>query len=85
MSAMRRLFPGAEHLDELEALVRMAVELSQSDLGDPDAIRMLGEGWVAEETLAIAVYCALKNTVDEMWANAENGFCGIEEIKEECL
>ena len=60
MSAVRRLFPGAEHLDELEALVRMAVELSQSGLGDPDAIRMLGEGWVAEETLAIAVYCALK-------------------------
>ena len=60
MSAMGRLFPGAEHLDELEALVRMAVELSQSDLGDLDAIRMLGEGWVAEETLAIAVYCALK-------------------------
>ena len=60
MSAVRRLFPGAEHLDELEALVRMAVELSQSGLGDLDAIRMLGEGWVAEETLAIAVYCALK-------------------------
>ena len=27
---------------------------------DEEAIRMLGEGWVAEETLAIAVYCALK-------------------------
>jgi ADP-ribosylglycohydrolase len=25
------------------------------------AIEMLGEGWVAEETLAIAVYCALKH------------------------
>ena len=22
------------------------------------------------------------NTVDEMWANAKNGFCGIEEIKD---
>ena len=34
--------------------------LSKSDLADIDAIHMLGEGWVAEETLAIAIYCALK-------------------------
>lgn len=29
-----------------------------------DAIRQLGEGWVAEETLAIAIYCALKYSDD---------------------
>ena len=37
-----------------------AAELSQSDLSDIDAIGMLGEGWVAEETLAIAIFCALR-------------------------
>ena len=29
------------------------------DLDDLAAIHTLGEGWVAEETLAIAVYCTL--------------------------
>ena len=29
-----------------------------------DAIRQLGEGWVAEETAAIAVYCALRYADD---------------------
>ncbi|MBR1905297.1 MAG: ADP-ribosylglycohydrolase family protein [Clostridiales bacterium] len=37
-----------------------AVELAQSDISDIDAIHQLGEGWVAEETLAIAVFSALK-------------------------
>ena len=41
--------------------MEQAVDLSQQDGNDRDAIRMLGEGWVAEETLAIAVYCALKH------------------------
>ena len=37
-----------------------AVLLSHDDLNDLDAIHALGEGWVADEALAIAVYCALK-------------------------
>ncbi len=42
-------------------LVDKAVELAQSPNSDDlEDIRELGEGWVAEETLAIAIYCALK-------------------------
>lgn len=37
-----------------------AVKLAGKNINDLDAIYELGEGWVAEETLAIAVYCALK-------------------------
>lgn len=37
-----------------------AVALAGKDIDDSDAIRQIGEGWVAEETLAIAVYCVLK-------------------------
>ena len=37
-----------------------AIRLSNDDLPGHTAIRQLGEGWVAEEALAIAVYCALK-------------------------
>ncbi|MDE6797040.1 MAG: ADP-ribosylglycohydrolase family protein, partial [Ruminococcus sp.] len=35
-------------------------KLSGKNIPELDAIQDLGEGWVAEETLAIAVYCALK-------------------------
>ena len=41
-------------------LIEKAVDLAGRDMNDLEAIHQLGEGWVAEETLAIAVYCALK-------------------------
>jgi ADP-ribosylglycohydrolase len=41
-------------------LLARAVMLSQKDMNDLDAIAELGEGWVAEEALAIAVYACLK-------------------------
>lgn len=43
-------------------LIRHAIELAEKDLSatDEGAISLLGEGKVAEETLAIAVYCCLK-------------------------
>ena len=41
-------------------LMNKAIELSSSDISDIDAISQLGEGWVAEEALAIAVYSCLK-------------------------
>ena len=47
-----------------ETLMRKAVELSKTDISDLEAIHQLGEGWVGEEALAIAVYCALKHEKD---------------------
>ena len=58
--AMERLFPTAQHLTDFVDLMEKAIALSKDTIDDLDAIRQLGEGWVAEETLAIAVYCALK-------------------------
>ena len=49
-------YPG--HEETLEAL-EQAVVLSASDVPHHEAIKQLGEGWVAEEALAISVYCAL--------------------------
>lgn len=46
------------HEEALTALDK-AIELSQSEIPHDIAIRELGEGWVAEEALAISVYCAL--------------------------
>jgi len=45
---------------ELTKLFDKAISLALSDIEDQHAIRQLGEGWVAEEAVAIAIYCSLK-------------------------
>lgn len=50
-----------KHEEPLNAL-EQARALAKSRLPVTDAIAELGEGWVAEEALAIAVYCALVAT-----------------------
>ena len=64
MAAMGEQFANATHLDTLLALMQKAIDLASSQQPDIDAIRELGAGWVAEETLAIAIYCALKHAND---------------------
>lgn len=49
-------YPG--HEETLDAL-NQAKRFSNSELLHQEAIKQIGEGWVAEEALAIAVYCAL--------------------------
>lgn len=61
---MDKLFPNAEHISYFTTLMNRAVRLAGEDLDDLDAIHQLGQGWVAEETLAIAVYCAIKYETD---------------------
>lgn len=61
MEAMPKLFPEAGFMRYYLDLMDKAIDLSQKDFDDRNAIRQLGEGWVAEETLAIAVYCAIKH------------------------
>ena len=56
----KRLFENTEHVDELCELIDKAIELSGNSDVDKNNIKRLGEGWVAEETLAIAIYCALR-------------------------
>ncbi len=64
VQAMQALFPDAKEMPRFTTLMRQAIELSQKDQDDLTAILTLGRGWVAEETLAIAVYCALKYADD---------------------
>ncbi len=46
---------------EVSTLVRKAILLAQDEtVSDLDAIHTLGEGWIAEEALAIAVFCAVR-------------------------
>ena len=55
-----KIFAGDKHLPELTDIIDLAIRLSENDQPDLDNIHALGEGWVAEETLGIAIYCALK-------------------------
>lgn len=59
------IFKGDPHLRELVDIINRAVTLSESDaIDDLDNIHQLGEGWVAEETLGISLYCALRHQDD---------------------
>jgi len=53
------------HMGQLRALIEKTLTLAhQSDIADADAVASLGEGWVAEETLAIALLCVLRHPND---------------------
>ncbi|MBO7425394.1 MAG: ADP-ribosylglycohydrolase family protein [Clostridiales bacterium] len=64
IDSTERLFEGAMYLSFYVNHMRKAVELAFSDTPDLEAIHEIGEGWVAEETLAIAVFCALRYEKD---------------------
>ena len=63
VNILDRIYKGKYESDKLylKNLTDKAVRLAHSDIPDADAIRMLGEGWVAEETWAIALYCAIRH------------------------
>lgn len=60
ISAMQGLFKNCTHIGYFTELMKKAVDLAQKECDDLAAIHQLGEGWVAEETLAIAAYCGIK-------------------------
>lgn len=58
------IFAGDEHLKELADIIDLSIRLSENGKKDLDNIHQIGEGWVAEETLGIAIYCSLKHQND---------------------
>jgi len=64
IESMKRMWPEGEDMDRFCGLMEKALALAARDVNDLDAIRQLGEGWVAEETLAIAAYCAARYPED---------------------
>lgn len=63
-NTVENIFKGDKHLQELTDIMERAIVLSENEDDDLENIRSLGQGWVAEETLAIAIYCSLKYTDD---------------------
>lgn len=62
---LRKYFPG--HDDELRpfgGLIEKAMELAKSDIQEREAIRQLGEGWVGDEALAIALFAVMRHVDD---------------------
>ena len=62
--AVAALFSDDTYLKKLEDIIELAVNLAENADADIDNINRIGEGWVAEETLGIAVYCALRHQND---------------------
>ncbi len=58
--AAQKAWESASGQEQTRNKVGLALELAESDLNPTEAIRQLGQGWVAEEALAIGLYCALK-------------------------
>ena len=52
---------GTSEVKPLCDMIDDAIELSKCNITDVDSIRKIGEGWVADEALAIAIYSCLKH------------------------
>ena len=62
MVSIARGWPGnEEEWFYFTNLLRRAIELGKSEVPERDAIRQLGEGWVGDEALAIAVFSVMRH------------------------
>lgn len=65
LEIVEALYTCDENLPVFVKLMQDAVYLAgRTDVPDLQAIHILGEGWVGEEALAVAVYCALRHPDD---------------------
>lgn len=62
VTILRNYIPGNDEawLD-FRNLIHKAMDLGKSDVSETDAIRQLGEGWVGDEALAIAVFSVMRH------------------------
>ena len=60
LKAGMECLPSYDGYEETLEALNLALDLSKSDASPEQAMSRLGKGWVAEEALAIGVYCALK-------------------------
>jgi ADP-ribosylglycohydrolase len=61
LTALGDFYPASE---ETQLKVRQALEASETSQHEESVILDLGEGWVGEEALAIALYCAIRHADD---------------------
>ncbi|MBR5639674.1 MAG: ADP-ribosylglycohydrolase family protein [Muribaculaceae bacterium] len=62
LEALEKLYPeNNKDVQEMQKLVMKAIRCSENDCPNHDNIISLGEGWVGDEALAIALYCCLRH------------------------
>src|SRR3546814_5935793 len=59
LAAAKSLLRAEPGFEETLRAIELAEELADSGLPHEEAIVRLGQGWIAEEALAISLYCAL--------------------------
>ena len=59
-NTINKLYYDDPYIKELNDIIDFAIQLSENNCSDLENIKQLGEGWVSEEALAIAIYCSLK-------------------------
>ncbi len=65
LPVLHETFPDSRKtVNALSRTIRSAVSLASSASSDLDAIHALGQGWVADEALAIGILCALRHEND---------------------
>jgi len=64
----REILLGYDDYDETLEAVDRAVELYMSDVHPVEAVQLIGEGWIAEEALGIALMCSMSYPSD--WRRA---------------
>lgn len=64
LDMLREFYGDGRHVSSLASKISLARELARNGEPDLDNIGQLGAGWVAEEALAIAVYCSLRHEDD---------------------
>ncbi len=59
-NTMQKVFSHEPDVWEMSELIDKALELAAADVNDLEALAEIGEGWIGDEALAVAVYCAVK-------------------------
>lgn len=54
------MYEHTKYIEQLADIIDLAAGLAGNDEADMVNIRQIGQGWVAEEALAIAIYCSLR-------------------------
>ena len=60
LASVCEMFKDSKYINNFKELIILAINLSQQNNEPIDAIRKLGEGWVGDEAIAIAIYSVLK-------------------------
>lgn len=61
IDSVREIFAADKNINALVSIINLAIRLAESWEDERECIHEIGEGWVAEEALAIAIFCSLRH------------------------